>query len=79
MEALQAATINAARLVGRDKELGTVAPGQLADLVLLDADPIRNIRNTQRINSVMSNGQLWDRPAVDRLLREAEMAAATAD
>lgn len=79
MQALQAATINVARLVGRDTELGTLATGRLADLVLLDADPTRDIRNTRRINMVMSNGQLRDRAALDRLLRDAESAAATAD
>jgi imidazolonepropionase-like amidohydrolase len=79
MQAVQAATINVARLVGRDKELGTIGAGKLADLVLLDADPIRSIQNTQRINMVMSNGRLWDRPALDRLLRDAESVAAVAD
>ncbi len=78
MQAVQAATINVARLVGRDGELGTVAVGKLADLVLLDADPMRDIRNTQRINAVVSNGRLWERSALDRLLREAEAAAAIA-
>jgi len=77
LQALQGATMNVARLVGRDKELGTVIPGKLADLVLLDANPLRDIRNTRSINMVMSNGRLWDRPALDRLLREAESAAAT--
>ena len=79
MQALQAATINVARLVGRDKELGALAPGQLADMVLLDADPIRSIQNTTRINMVMTNGGLWERPALDRLLRDAESAAVTAE
>ena len=79
MQALQAATINVARLVGRDKELGALAPGQLADMVLLDADPARNIQNTTRINMVMTNGRLWERPALDRLLRDAESAAVTAE
>jgi imidazolonepropionase-like amidohydrolase len=79
MQALQAATINVARLVGRDKELGALAPGQLADMVLLDADPIRSILNTTRISMVMTNGRLWERPALDRLLRDAESAAVTAE
>ena len=79
MQALQAATINSARLIGRAAELGTVTVGKLADLVLLDADPVRDVRNTQRINAVVSNGRLWDRPALDRLLREVEAAAAAPD
>jgi imidazolonepropionase-like amidohydrolase len=79
MQAIQAATINVARLVGRDNELGAVAPGKLADLVLLDANPLSNIENTKRINAVLSNGRLWDRPALDVLLRKAEEVAAAAD
>jgi len=72
MQALQAATINVARLVGRDKELGALTAGRLADLVLLDADPTRDIQNTQRVNMVMMNGRLWDRSGLDELLRDAE-------
>jgi imidazolonepropionase-like amidohydrolase len=79
MQALQSATINVARLVGRDKELGTLEAGKLADLVLLDADPVRDIHNTQRIRAVMTNGRLWERTALDRFFREAESAAVNGD
>jgi len=72
MEALQAATFNAARFMGREKELGTIEPGRLADLVLLDADPLQDIHNTTKIRAVFANGRLYDRTALDKFLREAE-------
>ncbi len=72
IEALRAATINPARYLGRDSDLGTVEKGKLADLVLLDADPLEDIHNTARVNSVILNGRLLDRRALDRLLDEVE-------
>ncbi len=74
LQALQAATLNPAVFLSRD-DLGTVAPGKLADLVLLDADPLVDITNTQRIRSVVLNGRLLDRPTLDALLDQAEAAA----
>jgi imidazolonepropionase-like amidohydrolase len=75
MEAMKAATINPARFLGKEKELGTVEVGKLADLVLLDANPLRDIRNTQKVNAVVVNGRLLDRKALDNLLDEVEAAA----
>jgi imidazolonepropionase-like amidohydrolase len=75
LEALQAATINPARFLGKEKELGTVEAGKLADLVLLDANPLTDIRNTTKINSVVLDGRLLDRKALDNLLAQAEAAA----
>jgi imidazolonepropionase-like amidohydrolase len=72
MEALQAATLNAARFMGREKELGTIEPGKLADLVLLDADPLQDIHNTKTIRAVFANGHFFDRPALDKLLHDTE-------
>jgi imidazolonepropionase-like amidohydrolase len=57
-EALRAATRNAAVLLGVDS-LGLIAPGKVADLVILTKDPLANIRNTQAIQAVMSRGQLY--------------------
>ena len=73
-EALQSATIDPARFLGREKELGSVEKGKLADLVLLSADPLQNISDTQKIDAVIVNGRLLDREELDSLLRDAENA-----
>jgi imidazolonepropionase-like amidohydrolase len=67
-EALQTATLEPARYLGRQKDLGTVAKGKLADLVLLRADPLADIKNTQKIAAVVVNGKLLQRADLDRLL-----------
>jgi imidazolonepropionase-like amidohydrolase len=69
-EALRAATSEAARYLERDKDLGTVELGKRADLVLLDANPLDDIRNTRRIRAVVLNGRLFDRGELDGLLTE---------
>jgi len=68
LEALRAATLDPARFLDATDSLGTVAPGQLADLVLLDADPLADIQNTRKIRAVVLNGRLLDRVALDALL-----------
>ena len=60
MQALQAATINPARALGLEKELGSLEPGKLADLVVLDRNPLENIRHTDSVFRVMLNGRLLD-------------------
>ncbi len=60
LQALQAATVNPARTLGMERDLGTLEAGKLADLVILDADPLENIRNTEKVNSVMLGGRLFD-------------------
>ncbi|MFB9068837.1 amidohydrolase family protein [Pseudofulvimonas gallinarii] len=59
-EALQAATINGARLLGLDRDLGSLEVGKRADLVVYGADPLQDIRNTEDIDYVMVNGRLFD-------------------
>jgi imidazolonepropionase-like amidohydrolase len=68
LEALQAATLNPARVLKMTESLGTVEPGKLADLVLLDANPLENIRNTRKIRAVVANGRLYRRADLDQLL-----------
>jgi imidazolonepropionase-like amidohydrolase len=66
-EALRTATVNPARYFALEAEHGTVAPGKVADLILLDADPLADVRNTQRIRAVVFGGNLYDRAALDGL------------
>jgi len=75
-EALQAATRGAAQFLGRERDFGTVETGKLADLVLLDASPLENIANTQRVAAVIRGGKYLDRADLDKLLAEAKVAAA---
>jgi len=75
MEALQVATRNPAEFFGTLDQLGTIETGKLADLVLLDANPLENIANTRQINAVVMNGRWLDKPMLQNLLGQAEMAA----
>ena len=68
MQALQAATRNAARALGWEARTGTIEAGKDADLLLLDADPLVKITNTSRIRAVIRGGHLHDRSALDRLV-----------
>ena len=59
-QSLQAATINAALMVGRQKDLGTIEAGKLADMVILDADPLADIRNVRTIFRIIKGGRVYD-------------------
>jgi imidazolonepropionase-like amidohydrolase len=72
LESLQTATLNPAHYLGLEKDLGTIAKGKLADMVLLQADPLLDISNTQKIEAVIVNGRLLERKALDSLLGDAE-------
>lgn len=75
LEALQTATLNAAEYLGGTSEMGTIKQGKVADLVLLDANPLEDIRNTTHINAVVLNGRFLGREELDGLLDEVEEAA----
>jgi imidazolonepropionase-like amidohydrolase len=75
LAALQTATVNPARYLGRESTLGTVAAGRQADLVLLDANPLDDIGNVRRIRAVITAGRFFDRSALDQLLTRAKAAA----
>ena len=68
LQALQTATINPAKFLGREKTQGTIEVGKRADLVLLEADPLTDIRNTRRIAAVIVRGRLLSKPDIDRML-----------
>ena len=74
LEALRAATYNPAEFLGALDSLGTIAQGKLADLILLDADPLTDIRNTRRISVVIANGRVFDAVARAQLLKHVETA-----
>ena len=76
--ALQAATRNPALFLGAADKYGSVTEGKLADLVLLDADPLADIHNTTRISAVFLSGEYFDRSVLDKLMKEAEAAGNTA-
>lgn len=75
MEALQAATRNPAAFLGELDSLGTVEPGKRASLVLLDANPLEDIRNSRRIAAVILEGTLLSRDALQGMLAAVEEAA----
>ncbi|XVQ08146.1 amidohydrolase family protein [Spirillospora sp. CA-255316] len=75
MQALRTVTRDAARFLGRESTMGTVTRGKVADLVLLDADPLADIRNIRRIDSVVTKGRLITREQRARMLADVEAAA----
>ena len=75
MEALQTATLNPAKFFGMEDRLGTIEAGKFADLVLLDASPLDDIRNTQKIRAVFVGGRYLPRVRLDSMLAQAEEAA----
>jgi amidohydrolase family protein len=76
LAALQTATLNPARYFGIEQTAGRVAPGNRADLVLLDANPLSDIANVRRIRAVVVGGRLLDRRTLDETLSTARAAAA---
>jgi imidazolonepropionase-like amidohydrolase len=75
MEALETATSNPAKFLGMEASSGSIAPGKIADLVLLSANPVGDIRNTQKITAVIADGRLLDRAELDQILVKVEAAA----
>lgn len=76
LEALQAATLNPAMAFHREKDLGAVEAGKLGDLVILDANPLADIRNTEKIQAVVQDGTLYRRSDLDGLLALSRRLAA---
>lgn len=60
LQAIRSATLNGAEHLGMDKEIGSLEPGKLADMIILDANPLDDIRNTEKIQFVIINGRVYD-------------------
>ena len=75
MEALQTATSNPARFLGTQASSGSIERGKVADLLLLTANPLENIRNSEKINVVVAHGRVFDRAALDQILKQVQAAA----
>jgi hypothetical protein len=71
LQAIRAATLDGAYYIGLDNDLGSLEPGKLADLIVLDANPLEDIRNTEQIRFVMLNGRLYDAATMDQVAPEA--------
>ena len=72
LEAIKAATLNPAKYFELDNELGLIQENMWADLLILDANPLENINNSQRINSVIKQGMFYDRNALDQMLEQLD-------
>jgi imidazolonepropionase-like amidohydrolase len=70
LEAIQTATKNASECVGKQDSLGTIEEGKIADLILLEGNPLSSIANTRIINSVFFNGRYFDRQKLDTILNK---------
>jgi len=71
VQAIHAATGSVTEFLGLADTLGTIRPGQAADLLVLEGDPVRDIRNTRRIQLMVYRGRLYDREGLDSLLARA--------
>jgi imidazolonepropionase-like amidohydrolase len=75
LEALQTATLNPASFFQMEDQLGAIEKGKLADLVLLDANPLEDIRNTQKINGVIVHGRFFNETDLQKILQRVEESA----
>ena len=72
-EALQAATLNPATFLRKEKDYGTIAKNKFASLVLLNKNPLENIANTKGICAVFLKGNYFDKAALDKFTKGAEL------
>ena len=67
LEALRSATLHGARYLGLDREIGSLAPGKLADLAIIDGNPLADLKVTEKVTMVMVNGRLFDTETLNEL------------
>jgi hypothetical protein len=72
IEVLRAATLHGAEAIGYAQDLGSLEPGKLADLVILNKDPLQDIQNSNSVRFVMKNGKLFEGDTLDRTWPDAE-------
>ena len=72
MEVLRAATLHGAKIIGLSQDLGSIEPGKMADLVVLNKNPLEDIRNTNSVRYVMKNGELFDGDTLDQIWPKEE-------
>ena len=70
MEVLRCATVNGSHIVGRPQDIGSIEPGKLADLLILDRNPLEDIHNTNTVHWVMKNGELFEGDTLDQIWPE---------
>jgi hypothetical protein len=70
MEVLRCATVNGAKIVGRPQDIGSIEPGKLADLLVLDKNPLDDIHNSNSVRWVMKNGELFEGDTLDQVWPE---------
>jgi len=68
---MKTATINGSKYFGIEKQVGTVEPGKQADLVILDKNPLEDIRALRSVNGVLKFGNYYDRTSLDNILKVA--------
>ena len=70
LEVLRCATVNGSHIVGRPQEIGTIEPGKLADLIILDKNPLDDLHNTNSVHWVMKNGELFEGDTLNQVWPE---------
>jgi imidazolonepropionase-like amidohydrolase len=75
MEVLRSATINGAKIIGVAQDVGSIEPGKLADLVILDKNPLDDIHNTDTIRWVMKNGEIFEGDTLNKVWPEQKPLA----